>query len=282
VSAAHEEPAPRGTGRWEPVRTADGSYTVAHPAHGETCHSRHGAFEEARQRYALACGLAAWAGEHPGRPLRLLDVGTGLGWNLGAALEALGEAPLVATSLELDVRVIRLGGELLRAARARGEDVPPAFERAALALEAALAAAPDGKGGRGARCAPLGAGRLALFLGDARDTLRLVDGPFDAVFLDPFSRAREPELWEQGFLSGIAERMAPGSWLSTYSASFAVRCALARAGLFVGAGARVGSKAQGTLASPDRRPPPLDSRVSRRLERALSRGKSAKAPPPLD
>jgi tRNA U34 5-methylaminomethyl-2-thiouridine-forming methyltransferase MnmC len=93
------------------------------------------------------------------------------------------------------------------------------------------------------------------------------EGTFDAVFLDPFSPRVEKDLWSFEFLSGIARRMAPGSLLSTYSASLSVRAALAASGLLVGPGARVGTKATGTLASPDVELRPFDARTWRRIER---------------
>jgi tRNA U34 5-methylaminomethyl-2-thiouridine-forming methyltransferase MnmC len=112
---------------------------------------------------------------------------------------------------------------------------------------------------------------LELVIGDARRTLPALSAErrFDAIFLDPFSRRVEPELWQEGFLAEVARRLAPGGWLSTYSASFPVRLALARAGLAVGRGARVGAKAEGTLASPDRPVPPLGARTARRLARRM-------------
>lgn len=274
---------------WRRVETADGTPTFAHPVHGETCHSRAGALTQARERYAAACRLAERARERrgSGAPVRLLDVGTGLGWNLVAALEALDGAPLEAVTLERDE-------ELLRTVLAWARD--PAWRVAspcAAPVVAALAEAlvqPRGAGAgpaaarvpiRGAGGRPLGG--LRLCLGDARATLPGLAPAerFDAVFLDPFSPAREPALWEAPFLAEIARRMAPGSWLSTYSAAFSVRLALARAGLRVGRGARVGTKAEGTVASPDREPPALPPRVARRLARALAapaRGDPPKAP----
>ena len=93
---------------------------------------------------------------------------------------------------------------------------------------------------------------------------------FDAVFLDPFSPSREPDLWQEPFLAAIADRMAPGARLSTYCARYSVRLGLARAGLHVGLGPRVGKKAEGTLASPQANLPPLASRVERRLQGDLS------------
>ena len=75
---------------WRPVLTGDGSLTFAHPVHGELCHDARGAFTQARLRYAAGCrlrarGLAAGKGAE----LHLLDLGTGVGWNLAAALAAL-------------------------------------------------------------------------------------------------------------------------------------------------------------------------------------------------
>jgi tRNA U34 5-methylaminomethyl-2-thiouridine-forming methyltransferase MnmC len=117
---------------------------------------------------------------------------------------------------------------------------------------------------------PFGRGRLRLLLGDARVTLREVEGPFEAVFLDPFSPARAGELWEASFLAEVAARLVPGGWLSTYSASFRVRLALAAAGLEVGLGPRVGAKGEGTLARRGAPVPALSARVSARLGRRLA------------
>ena len=217
--------------------------------------------QEARERYAAACRLAERARDRD--ELRLLDVGTGLGLNLAAALEAAGptRCMLECVSLEIDRDVLNATLEL---ARARGpwcgshEQVLRAL-RAALA-DPARAAAPGG--------IPMGErARLRLVLGDARSTLAALEPAerFDAVFLDPFSPAVDPALWEPSFLSEVAARMRRGSWLSTYSSAFRVRLALARAGLRVGRGARVGAKASGTLASPDCEPPPLEPRTARRL-----------------
>ena len=65
----------------------------------------------------------------------------------------------------------------------------------------------------------------------------------------------------------LARRVASGGWLSTYSAATRVRSSLARAGLKVGRGPRVGQKDEGTLASPTEDPPPLAPRTARRSSR---------------
>ncbi|MCY2960159.1 MAG: MnmC family methyltransferase [Planctomycetota bacterium] len=247
--------------RWTERLTADGSSTLAHADHGETFHSMSGAWTQARERYARECRLRERALElapSGTRALRLLDVGTGLGFNLAAALEALADTgvALEATSLERD-------RDLLVHARAAPRE-PADLERwhapVRLALGSALAS-------HGAESVPLANGRLRLRLGDARASLAgLPEGLlFDAVFLDPFSPRVEPELWSRDFLAAVARRMAPGSRLSTYSAATEVRAGLLAAGLRVGRGARVGEKREGTLASPDLELPSLDPRVLRRL-----------------
>lgn len=250
---------------YTPVRTADGSWTLAHPGHGETLHSRSGAWQEAVERYATPCRLRerALAGR---AELHLLDVGTGLGLNLAAALAALEGTGtrLIVVSLERDRSVIEAAFGLDAGPGERWHAPVRVALRAALPggraeIPGGLAETPDGRA-----VVELGAagGELRLLLGDARATLpRLELAPrFDAVFLDPFSPRVEPELWEAGFLAEIARRMAPGSLLSTFSAATRVRVALAGAGLAVARGPRVGTKAEGTLAGPDpadvaRRPP---------------------------
>ena len=226
---------------WGTLATADGSTTLVHPVHGEAFHSRAGAWQEARERYALACGLP----EFRGATFRLLDVGTGLGLNLAAALEALDGtgARLEAVTLERDASVVEAGLALRQ---------PPEVARWIDAVRAGLAS-----------------GSIRLVLGDARETLPALDRSpsFDAVFLDPFSPRVEPDLWAPSFLAEVACRMSPGSLLSTYSAATAVRAGLLAAGLRVGPGGRVGTKSAGTLASPDRPLEPFDERTRRRLER---------------
>lgn len=247
---------------WSEAPTADGSWTLFNTSVGEACHSSSGAWQQALERYARAARLGERARAGELGACRLLDIGTGLGLNLAAALAVLDASgvPLHALTLEVDPEVVERGLALYeRAELARGP-WEPWHARVRPALRAALA--------RPGRTVELGRGALELRLGDARATLLAgAPGPFDAVFLDPFSPRRSAALWEDGFLGEVARRMARGSWLSTYSAAFRVRLALARAGLHVGRGPRVGRKGEGTLASPDRDPPALSPRLARRLAR---------------
>ena len=254
------DPQANGEAReWRAVQTRDGSWTVEHPGHGQACHSADGAWTESRERYARACRLSSRV--RPGSSLRLLDIGTGIGLNLAAALEAVegNGGSLFVVGLESERAVLERSLEL-------GDGGVEWIRAARVAIRRSLAVS-------GATCVPLGErSELRLFIDDARTAIdRVGDAPgFDAIFLDPFSPGVDGTLWDPGFLSKLARRMVAGSWLSTYTSSLKVRVALARAGLRVGAGPRVGSKASGTLASPSETPPALDSRTVRKLSRKLA------------
>ena len=255
---------------WQPHRTDDGSLTLRCPRTGALAHSEAGAWSEAWGRYAEATRLPDRA--RAGGKIRLLDVGTGLGWNLAAALWATR-----GTSARLEVLSLELDGEVVRQALSHhaadnlGQVEP--YGPAAGLLTAALEQP-------GERVEDADGHGLTLLLGDGRETLPAApEQAFDLVFLDPFAPAQDPPLWEAPFLAEVARRMGPGALLSTYTASLAVRTNLAAAGLRVGQGPRLLGKAEGTLASPDLVLPELSERTARKLARRLSRLEGAKEGP---
>jgi len=262
------------SGTWKALETEDGSWTLLDSSLGQACHAREGAWTEARERYAGPTRLRERAlAEDAPACLRLLDVGTGLGWNLAAALEAVHgtDCALEVVTLERDPSVIEASLDLhARQPLAAAADFQrPVAEALAASLEDHAAARMQG-------VALPGGGRLYLWLGDGRETLAECTWPaawpsdcpgFDAVFLDPFSPGVDPPLWEAGFLGRMAMLMAPGSLLSTYTASARVRARLMAAGLIVGRGPRVGGKAEGTLASPDLALPTLEPKRLAQLAR---------------
>ena len=91
-----------------------------------------------------------------------------------------------------------------------------------------------------------------IWIGDARQTLPRWQGRADAWFLDGFSPAKNPELWEPALLAEVARHSRPGATLATYSAAGAVRRALADAGFAITRRAGFGRKRHmttGTLTS---------------------------------
>ncbi|MFN3936807.1 MAG: tRNA (5-methylaminomethyl-2-thiouridine)(34)-methyltransferase MnmD [Gemmobacter sp.] len=81
-----------------------------------------------------------------------------------------------------------------------------------------------------------------IIVGDARLTLPSWDGAADAWFLDGFSPARNPELWEPGLMRAVASHTAPGGTFATYTAAGHVRRALQAAGFRVERAAGFGAK----------------------------------------
>jgi tRNA U34 5-methylaminomethyl-2-thiouridine-forming methyltransferase MnmC len=103
-----------------------------------------------------------------------------------------------------------------------------AFPEARAAAEPFLAA-----WAAGAREIALPGLDLRVVAGDARETLPAWQGRADAWFLDGFSPAKNPELWEPGLLAEVARHTAPGGTFATYTAAGHVRRALADAGFAV-------------------------------------------------
>lgn len=72
-----------------------------------------------------------------------------------------------------------------------------------------------------------------VILGDVRDTLPAWAGRADAWFLDGFSPAKNPEMWQPEILTEVAAHTAAHGSFATYTAAGAVRRALSDAGFAV-------------------------------------------------
>ena len=71
---------------------------------------------------------------------------------------------------------------------------------------------------------------LTLILGDARVCLPQLVARADALFLDGFAPARNPEMWSPDVVRELARLCAPGATLATWTVAGGVRAALADAG----------------------------------------------------
>lgn len=72
-----------------------------------------------------------------------------------------------------------------------------------------------------------------LIKGDARQTVHDWEGRADAWFLDGFSPAKNPELWEDALLVEVGQHTAPNGTAATYTAAGFVRRGLEAAGFAV-------------------------------------------------
>ena len=79
----------------------------------------------------------------------------------------------------------------------------------------------------------LGTLHLTVVQGDARETLPSWDGSADAWFLDGFSPAKNPELWDADLMAEVARHTRTGGTIATYTAAGFVRRALQEAGIAV-------------------------------------------------
>ena len=89
---------------------------------------------------------------------------------------------------------------------------------------------------------------LQLILGDAKRTIKNVDMKADCWFLDGFSPAKNPELWEEELLNDVYRCTANKGTLSTYSAAGIVRRNLSLAGFEVKRTKGFGRKRHMTIA----------------------------------
>jgi len=219
-----------------PQMTEDGSFTFFSAEFQEKFHSQSGAKQESEGKFVLACQLAqkAFQTDH----LCLLDICYGLGYNSASALERIWsvnphcQVTLIALELDLNVPRQAIAYHLLDQ---WADPIPQWLKK--LALEGRVES-------------PLL--KAELLSGDARLTLQQVlksGFKADAIFLDPFSPPKCPQLWTVEFLTLLAQSLAPEGRLATYSCAASVRTALRLAGLKFGAGVQVGKRSPGTVAN---------------------------------
>jgi tRNA U34 5-methylaminomethyl-2-thiouridine-forming methyltransferase MnmC len=205
---------------WLPQQTGDGSFTFFSEEFGEAFHSQHGAKAEAFVKFAAATKLAEKS--HQGE-LRLLDVCYGLGYNTAAALEVIWSAN---PNCRVEVFGLELDATVPKAAIA-----PPLIDSWSAEVQKVLQAI--------AQEHYFSSDRLTatLLLGDARQTIQtIIQSGFqaDAIFFDPFSPRRCPQLWTVEFFAQVAQCLAPTGKLATYSRSASVRSAMLSAGFCIG------------------------------------------------
>ncbi|MEQ9041830.1 MAG: tRNA (5-methylaminomethyl-2-thiouridine)(34)-methyltransferase MnmD [Silicimonas sp.] len=179
--------------------------------------SLRGGLDETRHVFLAGNGL-------PGRfrdGFRIAELGFGTGLNALATLASWRAAGIEGrfrfTSFE---RYPMAADDMARAV-----SVYPEMARLAAPVLAAME--------RGETRISTGEMDLEIVVGDARETVPAWAGAADAWFLDGFSPAKNPELWEPALLAEVARHTVPGGTAATYSAAGAVRRALAEAGFVV-------------------------------------------------
>ena len=218
-----------------PRSTEDGSYTFFSEEFQETFHSSFGAKQEAEVRYVEPCLIKQLAAQQS--TIRLLDICYGLGYNSAAALETIWSVnpkcrvELMALEISADVPRQAIKYDLL------SQWQPAIRQRLTQLLNKSLVQ-DDLLEAR-------------LIWGDARKTLKAIavkNWQADAIFLDPFSPPKCPQLWTVEFISLVAKSLHQQGRLATYSCSAAVRTAFLSANLDIASVTGAGRKSPGTLA----------------------------------
>ena len=223
-----------------PQLTADNSYTFYCEEFGETFHSQQGAKTEAEHKFVAPTGLNIKAHQPV---VRILDVCYGLGYNTAAAL-----ATIWAVNPDCLIEVIALESNASIPSSAINHNLLDSWEPNIRQVLTLLASNHQVKT---PRC------QGTLLLGDARQTIKLIPSRFkaDAIFLDPFSPPKCPQLWTVEFISLVAKYLHDEGVLATYSAAAAVRTALQAAGLYIGNTISIGRRSPSTIATKYKLPP---------------------------
>ncbi|XTZ20250.1 MAG: tRNA (5-methylaminomethyl-2-thiouridine)(34)-methyltransferase MnmD [cyanobacterium endosymbiont of Rhopalodia fuxianensis] len=219
-----------------PQLTDDGSYTFFSEEFEELFHSHSGAKLEAEQKFVDPCQLKGKAKRH--KSLKILDICYGLGYNSAAALEGIW-----SINRECHIELIALESDV---------DVP--YQSSVYHLLKQWPSFIEDSLTQLAKNHEIQIPRLKanLLIGDARNTIQILyQSGFkaDAIFLDPFSPPKCPQLWTLEFIKLVSGCLQSQGRLGTYSSAAAVRTALQSAGLTVSPTKAVGRRSPGTVAS---------------------------------
>ncbi|MEA5534557.1 tRNA (5-methylaminomethyl-2-thiouridine)(34)-methyltransferase MnmD [Crocosphaera sp. XPORK-15E] len=218
-----------------PKPTDDGSYTFFSEEFNELFHSHSGAKQEAQYKFSEPCQLKEKASSK--NTLKILDICYGLGYNSAAALETIWsinphcQVELIALEKDETVPLQAISHQLLNSWSS------PVVESLNILAQTQEFNNKTLK--------------AKLLLGDARQTIKILDAidTIDAIFLDPFSPPKCPQLWTVEFMQLIAKCLHKDGYLATYSCAASVRNALQLAGLKIGATRSVGRRSPGTVAN---------------------------------
>ena len=210
------------------ITTKDSSVTFHNEDFDESYHCLAGAASEARIKFVEPCKISELAkSEH----INILDICFGLGYNSAAAIDAaLKSNPNCKVNiigLENDEKLFELI-KMLKTPFKCYNIIQKLDKFNLLVIDRNI--------------------QIKILLGDARVKIKKINKTFDAVFLDPFSPKKCPELWTIDFLKDVKNVMKPSSILATYSCATHVRDKLRELGFKVKDGPIFGRKSASTTA----------------------------------
>lgn len=190
--------------------TGDGSLTLYSKEFGEHYHSLSGAYQESLNKFILPSGLLNLMQSS----VSVLDVGFGLGYNSFTLLQEAKKHQMKTyiSALEFSKTAVEQSREIHNKNEVKILD--SLLETNEYSDDLAS---------------------ITMYWGDARRRiLDITDSSQDAVFLDPFSPPKNPELWTLQFFQELYRVISPSGVLLTYSSALPVISALLKAGFYVG------------------------------------------------
>ncbi|RJQ16764.1 hypothetical protein C4573_01735 [Candidatus Woesearchaeota archaeon] len=233
----------------EKVITDDGSVTFYNNEIQDHYHTKSGGREEAFEKHAKALQVDTIK-----NPV-IFDVCFGLGYNAAAALDIIDDDVTVycfendreilkkVLEIEPDFKSYFFIKEFVKKFLEDEETIFIADYKTENKIKNNAEEKNDGK--KNNRSNKL---KLIMMFGDAREEIKKVAENADAVFFDPFSPAKVPELWTKEFFSAIFDQMNKHGKLSTYSCARFVRDNLKHAGFSVRDGPIIGRRSPSTIA----------------------------------
>ncbi|HEX3013738.1 MAG TPA: MnmC family methyltransferase [Methanobacterium sp.] len=222
------------------IKTADGSYTLDSNNvndKSETMHTHHGAITESLEKFIKPAGLEGK------KEVRILDICSGLGYNAASCIEFLDD------DVDIEIDMVEISKETL-ASSLFIENPIKSYDIIKKAVENKLY--DDGtlgfKFNKGEMPDRI---KINIYLSDARYVVKGTGKKYDAVFLDPFSPLKSPELYTFDFFFILKNLLKDDGVVLTYTSASPVRSAMIHAGFHVGEGPLFGRKSGGTVASKD-------------------------------
>jgi tRNA U34 5-methylaminomethyl-2-thiouridine-forming methyltransferase MnmC len=221
------------------IKTEDGSYTLNSDEcfpKPEKMHTYHGAITESLEKYIKPSKLERK------NNIRILDLCSGLGYNTASCLEYFDkkkkmEIDMVEISKETVAAALLIENPFKSYEFLKSIVEEKFYKEGYLGFKSYNEKIPDGI-------------NINIYIKDAREVVEKFENEksYDAIFLDPFSPIKSPELFTFDFFLKLKNLLKSDGLILTYTSAAPVRSAMVLSGLHVGVGPRFG-RSGGTIAS---------------------------------
>ena len=213
------------------LQTEDGTSTLFLEEYDQAMHSMSGAYEESLLKHIIPSQILGCNIEH----LYVLDIGFGLGYNVLALMNE-----FINRKINSEITIISLEKDRCFLEFMNNIKFNDSRDNIYSFIKEIYL---SGKGN-------FHGIEFKILFGDARKTLKTLGNiKFHAVFQDPFSPSKNPELWSVQYFLVLKSLLAQNGIITTYSSADHIRRAMYEAGLHIGRGPSVGKKREGTIAA---------------------------------